>query len=216
MPDAKGNFRGISVPRDLPSESNDYIEQLLARAERAEKELELVRHNHADRVGDLARMRQDRDEAQRETERLKVQRDELVPLACGEGGDHDPRCDDDCGPCGGTGGVEANRCLYCGGSGKCQGCSVGYRLRVCRRELKELREQWADGTLLKEAQDRVRQLEADEDSIGGRPPVLPRDADRIRVVLKVIDGKKLVGNEDAALYYAREQLETKLKALEAK
>lgn len=41
------------------------------------------------------------------------------------GSSHDERCGGECGPCGGTGGVEAYRCLYCGGGGRCQGCGFG-------------------------------------------------------------------------------------------
>lgn len=53
--------------------------------------------------------------------------------------DHDPRCGGVCAPCGGLGGIEVYTCLICGGDGNCAGCSVGFHLRVARRELAELR-----------------------------------------------------------------------------
>lgn len=73
---------------------------------------------------------------------LECQLDELWVCAIGEA-DHDPRCEGDCGPCGGDGGVPDNPamgCLTCGGNGECQGCSVGYLLKAARRELERERE----------------------------------------------------------------------------
>jgi hypothetical protein len=67
---------------------------------------------------------------------------ELWACAIGES-DHDPRCNGECGPCAGHGGVPGNpamTCLTCGGTRECVGCSVGYDLKVARRDAQQARE----------------------------------------------------------------------------